>query len=93
MTQLVNLTATELRTPTMDWSVEDVHKEFILYKLLTKMWLKTKSIPDHKQNMFMLQLLGKECLSHWESFHLSTPNNDDKEQPECIWETFKGSFR
>ena len=49
----VTLTATELKPPTIDWSAADVHKEFIVYKNLAKMWPETKGIPDNKQNMFI----------------------------------------
>ena len=48
----------------MDWSVEDVHKNFTVFKNLVKMWLDTYAVTDHKQYMFILQLLGKEGLCH-----------------------------
>ena len=38
-------------------------------------------------------LLEKEDLHQWESFALATPNKNNKEQPDCIWEAFEGSFR
>ena len=52
-----DVAATTLRarveTPTMiDWSVKDIHKEFVLFK--TKTWLETKGVPDHKQHVFIL---------------------------------------
>ena len=46
---IVTLTTTKLKTPTMDWSVKDQHKEFIVFQTLVKMWLQTKGVPDHKQ--------------------------------------------
>ena len=42
----VILTVTELKTPTMDWSVSDMHKEFPALKVLAKVWLETKGVPD-----------------------------------------------
>ena len=42
----------------MDWSVEDTHKEFTLFRSLAKVWLESKGIPDNK-HMLILQLLGK----------------------------------
>ena len=47
-TATVTLTATELKPPTIDWSVEVVHKEFSVFKSLAKMWLETKVVTDHK---------------------------------------------
>ena len=38
----VILIGAELKMPIMDWSVEDVHKEFTVFKTLAKMWLGTK---------------------------------------------------
>ena len=78
ITQLVTLTATELKPPTMDWSVEDILKEFTVFKTLTKMWLETKGVPDQKLYKFILQLLGKEGLHHWESFQPAAPNSNEK---------------
>ena len=57
----------------MNWSVEDVQKEFTVLETIAKMWLETKGIPDHKKHMFILQQLGKECLCHWESFSQAIP--------------------
>ena len=79
----VTFAARELKLPTMDWSVEDVHKVFILFKAFAKMWIETKGIQNHKQYMSMLQLLGMEVLCHWESFPLAAPSNN-KEQPDHI---------
>ena len=55
----VNITVTELKPPTTDWSLEDVPKEFTAFKTTAKMWLETNGIPDYKQYMCKLQLLGK----------------------------------
>ena len=38
------LATTELKPPTIDWSVEDVHTEFAVFKTLDKIWLETKGI-------------------------------------------------
>ena len=38
-TAIVIPTATELKHPTMNLSVENVHKEFTVCKTLAKMWL------------------------------------------------------
>ena len=62
----------------MDWSAENGHKDFIRFKS-SKMWLETKGVPDHKQYMFILQLVGEEGLHHWQSFPLAVLNNDDME--------------
>ena len=61
-TTTVSLVDTELKSPTNDWSAEDMHKEFMVFKTLAKMWLETEGVPDYIQCMFILQLLGKECL-------------------------------
>ena len=58
----VTLTATELKPSTMEWSVEDIPKEFPVFKSLAKMWLEAKGVPDQKQYMFTLQILDKESL-------------------------------
>ena len=79
--------------PMMDWSIEDIHKEFPVFKTLGKVWLETKDVPDHKQYMFIPQLLGKEDMCCWESLALTTPNNNYKEQSDHIWGAFEGSFR
>ena len=34
------------------------------------MWFETKSVTDHQQCLFTLQLLGKEGLCCWDSFPL-----------------------
>ena len=52
----------------MNWSVEDFYKEFTVFKMIAKIWLQTKGVPDHKQYLFILQLLGKEVLHCWEFF-------------------------
>ena len=57
------------------------------------MWLETKGMPNHKHYIFILQLLGKECLHYWESFLLMVHNDNDKEQPCHVWKAFGGSFR
>ena len=57
------------------------------------MWLETKVVPDHKQYTFILQLLSKEGPWSLESFLLAAPKNNDKEQPDQIWEAFEGFFR
>ena len=77
----------------MDWSAEDAVRNSIYFKLLPKLWLETNGVQDHKQYMFILHLLGKENLHKWESFPLDAPNNNDKDQPDHMWEAFKGSFR
>ena len=71
----VTLTATELKPSTMDQLVKDMHIKFTMFKSLTKMWQETKIVPNHKQYMFILQLLGKDGLCHWESLLLATPHN------------------
>ena len=88
----VSFTTTELRPAMMDWSAEDVHKEFTIFKTLAKMWLEHKGVPDHKQYILILQLQGKEGLCQWKSFLLAT-NKNNKEQPDQLWEAFEGSFR
>ena len=50
----VILTAIELKFPTMDWSVEDVHKAFTVFKTLAKMWLETMGTPGKKCYVFIL---------------------------------------
>ena len=57
------------------------------------MWPETKGIQYHMQYMFILQLLDKEGLHHWESFALAAPNNNENEQPDNTWEAFEGSSR
>ena len=57
------------------------------------MSLEIKVVPDEKQYMFILQLLGKEDLCFWEYFPLDAPSNNEKEQPDCIWEAFEDSFK
>ena len=47
-TATATLAATEWKLPTMDWSVEALHKEFLLFKFLANMQLETKDVPDHK---------------------------------------------
>ena len=60
----VTLTTRELKPPlhTIDWSVEDMHKDFI-FKSPAEMQLESKGMPDHKQCMFILQFLGKEGVT------------------------------
>ena len=89
----VAVTRTELKSSIIDGSVEDVHKEFTMFRTLPKMWLETNGISDHKQCMFILQLLGKEALCNLESFPLSHPNKNEKEQSNHIWEGLEGLFR
>ena len=91
-TATVTLTGTRVETPIMDWSVEDMHNEYVVFETLAKIWLETKGVPDHKQYMFILQLLGKEGL-HTGNLPLAAPSNIDKKQPDCVWEAFVGSFR
>ena len=88
----VTLVTTKLKPSLINWSEEDVHEEFMIFKTLDKMCLQMKSVPDHKKYMFILQLLGKAGLHYWESFPFVTPNKG-KEQPECILEAFRGSLR
>ena len=76
----------------MDWSGEDMHMEFMVFKTLTEMWLETKGVLDHKQYMFLLQLLGNKGLCYWELFPYVAPQNNDLEQPDHVQETFEGSF-
>ena len=57
------------------------------------MWLGMKVIPDHKQYMFIPQVLGKEGFHHQESFSLTSPNIKEKEQPDHVWEAFEDSFQ
>ena len=76
----VTLSATELKLPMMDCSVEDVYKELTVFKTPAKIWLETKGPPDHKQFIFTLQLLGKEGLYCGESLPLLVaPDSNDKE--------------
>ena len=46
----------------MDWAVEEVHNEFIIFRTFAKGWLETKDVPDNKHYMFILQLSGKDGL-------------------------------
>ena len=77
----------------MDCPAEDIHKEFTTFKSFAKMWLETDGVPDLRQYILILQLLGKEGLCYWESFPLATPNNNDKIKTDHIWEAFMGSFK
>ena len=56
------------------------------------MFLETKGIPDGKQYMFFMLLLGKEGLCHWESFPLITTDYNNKEQSDHVFEAFEGCF-
>ena len=58
----------------MDCSVKALHKEFMVFKTFTKMWLETKSVPDNKQYMFILWSRGKEDLHCWELFFPCSPH-------------------
>ena len=51
-------TLTELKSPTMDWSEEDVYKLLTVLETLPKLWLEIKGVPDHKHYMFILQQLA-----------------------------------
>ena len=53
-TATATLAGTEKNSPTMDWSVEYMHKEFMIFKTLAEMWLETMGAFDIKQNMFIL---------------------------------------
>ena len=53
---LVNPTATESKILMRDWSVEDVHKEFIGFINLAKIWLEIKGVLVHKQYILCLHL-------------------------------------
>ena len=53
----ITLTATELNPSIIDFLIEDIHIEFQVFKTLSQVWIHTKSIPDSKQNLFILQLL------------------------------------
>ena len=77
----------------MDSLGEDVHNEFTILRTFDKMWLETMGVQDHKQHMFILQLLGKKGLCCWESFPIASPNNNDKEQPDHIWEAIQSFLR
>ena len=61
-TATVTLTAIEFNPPTMVWSVEDMFKEFTVFKTPPNIWLETKGVPNNKHYMFFLQLLGTESL-------------------------------
>ena len=65
----------------------------MVFKSLAKMQLKTKDVPHYKLYLFILHLLGKEDLHCWESFPLAGANNNDKEQPDHVWQAFEGTFR
>ena len=54
------------------------------------MWLETKGVPDNKQYMLILQLLGKG-LCCWEFSLPCPPNKNDKEQQDHAWATSEGS--
>ena len=54
----------------MVWLIEDVHKEFIVLKTVARMWLETKGLPDYKQYMFSLQLLGRKVSATGDLFPL-----------------------
>ena len=43
----------------MDQSVEDVCKEFSVFRTLAKMWLETKSMPDYTQYMLSCTYYAK----------------------------------
>ena len=51
-----------VETTIMACSGEDIHKDFMVFKIPAKMWLETNGVPYHKQYMFILILLGKEGL-------------------------------
>ena len=93
-TATVILTTTELKPPVMNSQVEEMYNKFTVFKSLPKTGLEIKGLPDHKQYMFILQLLSKEeSLCHWESFPITASTNKDKEQSGCIWEAFEVLFR
>ena len=48
-TATITLAPTELKLPMMDWSVEDINKKFMVFKILANMWLEEKGFPGHKQ--------------------------------------------
>ena len=58
----------KLKSPMMNCSIEYAHREFTVLKTLAKMWLETKDMPHNKHCMFILKLLCKDGLPHWESF-------------------------
>ena len=49
--------------PLMDWLVEDVCKEFTVFKTHAKIWLDTRCVSGHTQPMVILPLLGKEGVN------------------------------
>ena len=87
----VFLTSIELKPPSMDWLVEDIHKKYQAFKTLAKIWLETSVIPDNKQYSFILQLLAKEGLCHWESPPLALSENNDKEDANMVHKVYEGS--
>ena len=44
----VTLTATK-PTSMMDWSIKDVHKDFMVFKTHVKIWLETRGVHNYKQ--------------------------------------------
>ena len=57
------------------------------------MWLETKDVPDHKEYVFILKLLGKEGLQQWDFLYTAAPISNEKEWSDHVWEAFEGSFR
>ena len=54
----------------MEWSVEDMHKELMVVKTPTKMWLETKGMLD--QTVYIDHAITRQGgLHHWETILLA----------------------
>ena len=85
--------AKELESFMVDWSVEDIHKEFMVFKTFSKMWLETKEVPCYIQYLLILPLLGSQRRPPpLGIFLLEAPNNNDLEQPDHVQEAVEWSF-
>ena len=52
---------TELKLQSVYWIVEDIHKEFKVFKTLAKIWLETTGAPDSKQYFVCYSYLAKKA--------------------------------
>ena len=83
----VTLTVTEIKPATVNWPIENIHKEFTVIKTLAKMWQETKGLPDHKQYMVTLQILWQRRSMPLGIFP-DFLNNNEKEKPDHVWKSF-----
>ena len=89
----VTLAVTELKSHMIDWPVEDVHNESMVFKTLATLWLETKGVPNHKQYRFILQLLGKEVSANRNLSPSLLQTTIIRNSQTMYGETFEGSLR